>query len=190
MARFRVQQYVLALQTFVIEADTASKAVASITDSTRSVDCEVLERAPGEDLVRVESPEDTNHPDWLRLFDEWPGGAVDTIPGLRTVANVDTGERWDRWDGYWPPNNVEGERPIGCRDGTTINVYLLRSVESAFRSYREALNTIERIEHTPTLRHTCAWSREYHKALRQRNESWRKLDTLVADVPEDKAIRD
>ena len=186
MQRYKIGLYVLALETYILEAVSPQEAYerAGFEPYTEPLALEKLCDMDGEGMTRDEFPEE---PNWTRLF-SLSFGPVDGINALRTVENLDTGERWDRWDGYWPPADVPGERLVGRYDAPSVSVPRLLAMESAIRSCREALRTVERLSHAPySQRTTDEWSREYHKALRQRNESWRKLDTLLGDVPEDEA---
>ena len=115
MPTFKVQAYALYVRTYLIEADTASEAASRINEETPAVAAECIGLPGGEDMERVASQADLADANWLRLFDEWPGGGVETIPALRTVQDLHTGERWDRFDGYWPPASVPGERKVGVR---------------------------------------------------------------------------
>ena len=115
MPTFKVQEYALYIRTYEIEANTASEAASQIDETTPAVAEEYIGQPGNEEMERNEFLMDARDPNWQRLFDEWPGGGVETIPALRPVENVETGERWDRWDGYWPPASVPGERVAGRR---------------------------------------------------------------------------
>ena len=104
MAQFKVQEYALYVRTYLVEADTASEAADRINESTPIVSEEYIGLPGYEEKVtmRVNSTRDLCDSDWLR--------ALRIMPTLRTVENTDTGERWDRFDGYWPPTSASGER--------------------------------------------------------------------------------
>ena len=104
MAKFKVQEYKVCIRTYEIEADTVSKAVSRINESTPIVseECIGLLEYEGKVTMRI-------NPTWY-LYDRNWVRALRIMPTLRTVENVETGERWDRWDGYWPPTSASGER--------------------------------------------------------------------------------
>lgn len=111
MALYQVVKYALYARTFWVTSDTPSEAVREAETKGLVVAEEFLSDAFDEDMLKT----DFDTPEWNRLFDQFPGKPVEKIEALRTVTDRGTGERWDRWDGYWPPANVPGERKVGSR---------------------------------------------------------------------------